>query len=76
VLALPHSWYEPYEEGTDQKEPAKVEIMFKKEGEKEPVLVQFDTLCETCAKSVAGYLENIMKPMKHKSPTRTKKDEG
>lgn len=67
-------WFEDYEEGEDLPDADSITLEMVS-GDK-TIGVGFETLCESCSKSISNLVASIGKTMKSKSPTRAeaKKD--
>ena len=65
-------WYEEFREGQELPSPPSFKMHMVTPGEPE-VLIEYEELCKTCARSVGNYAASIAKQLKNKSPKRAKK---
>ena len=65
-------WFKDYKEGEDPPPAPSLYLKLDEVAGGSEVIVKFDSLCESCRKTVKGYIEHISKKIKGKSPERKK----
>jgi hypothetical protein len=64
------TWFPEVEDGKDAPETKKLELRLEGPDGTAIVEVKYDTLCESCEKTVENYVQSVAKDLKKNSPKR------